>query len=82
MHISLELCEAAVDGLNTTTTANISSPTPAQKDWLAAMGVIFGLVLIAGYVANNYRKGHIKWGKKETTEKSEKDGESVVYLPY
>lgn len=82
MHIPLELREAAVEGSNATATTNISSPTPAQTRWLAALGVVFGLVLIAGYIANNYRKGHIKWGKKETIDESEKDDKSVVYLPY
>lgn len=82
MHIPLELREAVVDSSNTTTTANISSPTPAQTRWLVALGVVFGVVLIAGYIANNYRKGHITWGKRKTTGESEKGEKSGVYLPY
>ncbi|BCS21696.1 uncharacterized protein APUU_22128S [Aspergillus puulaauensis] len=82
MHIPLELRETAVEGSNATATTNISSPTPAQTRWLTALGVVFGLVLIAGYIANNYRKGHIKWGKKETIDECEKDDKSLVYLPY
>lgn len=82
MHIPLELREAVVEGSNATSTTNISSPTPAQTRCLVALGVIFGMALIAGYIANNYRKGHITWGRREATGESEKDEKSGVYLPY